>query len=252
VKRPLLVLAAAALVAALLAPTTAGAGQSEGGQVTIVHAATFDAGTNFPVTVCVDGEVFLEEFNTTDIAGPVDLPAANYDVQIFAPPQADCDGAADIQGDLGVAPGADLTAMAYWGPEGPALAVLNNDSTCVDPGNGRVTARHAAGAGPVDVTVSGAVVLSNLAPGGQASLDVPAGDYPGVEVVLAGTQDLVLDLGTITVVEGVNLVAYVYGGGDGEVGVFTDEIPLQPCAQPLEPTTTAAAPETVSRPTFTG
>jgi hypothetical protein len=253
VKKALLVVAATALFAAILNPSGAGAGVTGGtGQVTMVHAATYDAGQNFPVTVCVDGDVLLEEFNTTDIAGPVPVTAGEYDVTIFNPPQNDCTGVPAIQGTLGVAPGANLTAMAYWGPEGPALAVLTNDDRCVEPGNSRVTSRHAAGVGPVDLTVGGAVVLSNLAPGGQASLDVPAGDYAGAQLVLAGTEDLVLDLGTTTVVAGFHLVAYYYGGADGEVGVFTDEIPLDTCAQPVETTTTAAAPTATARPAFTG
>jgi hypothetical protein len=249
-RKPLFALTAAALLAALLIPA-ANAGVAGSGEVTIVHAATFDAGTDFPVTVCVDGEVLIEEFNTTDIEGPLTLPAATYNVQIFAPNQTDCVGDPALAADITVADGDDVTVMAYWGPEGPAVTVLENDTSCVEAGQGRVTARHAAGAGPVDVTVGGAAVLSGLAPGGQASLDVPAGAYPGVEVVLAGTTDVVLDLGTVTAVENVNLVAYVYGGADGDVGVFTDEIPLETCPEPITPTT-AAPPAQVATPRITG
>lgn len=246
----------AAFAALVLVFTPAPASSQDTGLVTIVHAATFDAESNLPVTVCVDGEVLIPVFNTTDIEGPVELPAGEYDVTIFNPTQADCAGEPVISGTLQVAAGSDSTAMAYWGPEGPDLAQLTNDTTCVDPGNGRVTARHAAAAGPVDVVVDGTPVLSGLAPGAQASVDVPAGDYSGVQVVAAGTEDVVLDIGTITVTESNNLIAYVYGGADGAVGVFTDEVEVCEEAVATTSTTSTTAPATAAaaatRPTFTG
>jgi hypothetical protein len=252
VKRPLFIISVLALAAALFTAAPAGAGLAgPQGNVTLVHALTFDAGTNIPVSVCVDDQVLLEEFNTTDIVGPVPLEVGTYNVEIFDPPQADCAGTPDLQADLTIGDGDDITVMAYLPVSGPALAVFDNDTSCVDPGNGRVTARHGAAPSPVNVRAGGAVVISNLASGEEAVLDIPAGSYSEVDVVRSADGEVVLDVGTVNVPEAANLVIYVYGGSDGEVGYFTDEIPLVVCEQPTTTTTTTTAAP-VARPAFTG
>ena len=259
-----------ALVAVGLIPATAGAGTDPGtGMVTIVHDATYSANEPFPVTLCVNGDPFAggvgqDPFVWGDVLGPVDLPAGTYTVAIYTGAIEVCEGEPAIgPQDLDVAAGDDITAAAIWTSAGPGLTVWPNDSSCVAPGEGRVTVRHGADTdGPVDVvgTVGGTetVLVPNLAEGGQAGLDVPAPlAVTDVKVTPAGDSGTTLiAVGDVTFEPGVNTVVYAGGGNDGPAGVFVDVIQLTTCETPVEPTTTttttAAAQPATATPAFTG
>lgn len=234
-----------ALGLALAAP--AGAGLTEGsGELTIVHAATFDAGDPFPVTLCIDGDIVNDDFEVGDIIGPDTTPAGTYDVDIFTGAgKPDCTGLPQLSTTVEVQDGDDLTVMAYWDNaefNGPALTVLDNDNDCTEPGEGRLTARHAADAPAVNVvadaqSTSPVEIFSDLENGQQATTDLAADTYPDVEVQQASDDSLVVDLGDVTITEAEQLVVYVIGGADGDVGFFTDTIDEDTCDQPTTTTT---------------
>ena len=259
-------IAVAALVAVGLVPATAGAGTDTGtgtGQVTIVHDATYNAPTDpFTVTVCAGGEVIDGDFNWGETIGPLTLPASTIPVAIYGGADAPCEGEPAIGGDLIIEAGDDITVAAVWlsGEGQPSIAIWENDSSCFDEGQGRLTARHGAAIGTVDVigTIAGSeqVIISNLEEGAQSIIDVPGGlVVEDAAIVATGTGDVLIPLGDITTVPGFNIVVYAGGGADGDADVFNGLIELEPCEVPVEPTTTtttAAAQPAVVTPAFTG
>jgi hypothetical protein len=265
--RKLVALAVLALGVALF-PTGAGAGTAGTGAVTIVHAATYDAGQSLTVTLCVDDEVVDGSFETEEILGPLDLEPGTYNVEIFIGTDQPCAGEPDIQADLEVAAGDDVTAAAVWtslGPDsghgGPSIVVWPNDSGCLDADQARVTVRHGAYTdGPVDVvaTVGGTetTLVEGLDEEEQATLEVPAGTVAEDVEIQAGIVVLA-SLGDLGPFEGgTQYVVYAIGGADGSIGAFVDVIDEQICGADtttttVAPTTTAAAAATAT-PRFTG
>lgn len=262
-------LAVVALVALGFMPATAGAGVAGTGMVTIVHDATYSATEPFPVTLCVDGEPFAggvgqDPFVWGDILGPVALPAGTYVVSIYGGAVEACEGEPAIgPADLDVDAGDDITAAAIWTSDGPGLTVWPNDNSCLEPLSARLTVRHGAdtGGNPVDVvaTVGGQqlTVVEGLEEGAQATIDLPAPlDATDVAVTAAGDPDnILIDIGPLSLLDGINYVVYAGGGNDGDAGVFVDAIPLDECEVPVDPTTTAPAPAAAAvaaRPAFTG
>ncbi len=171
-------------------------------------------------------------------------------------------GEPDIQADLPVAAGDDITAAATWPSTGPTIVVWPNDNDCLDAGQSRVTVRHAADsqAQPVDVvaTVGGTetTLVSGLDEGAQATLEVPAGTVAeNVEIQVDGSVAAALgDLGPFD--EGTQYVVYAIGGNDGDIGAFVKVIDEELCDVPVTtttvaPTTTATAAATAT-PRFTG
>ena len=69
--------------------------------------------------------------------------------------------------------------MAHLDANGaPRISVYANDTSDSGAGKGRVTVRHDAAVGPVDVFAGGTKVISALANPNQAKLDVPATSIP--------------------------------------------------------------------------
>jgi hypothetical protein len=260
-------LAVAALVALGLMPATAGAGTDATAQVTIVHDATYDAPDEpFTVTVCAGGQVIDGSFSWGDTLGPLTLPATTIPVGIYVGADQLCEGEPDIGGDLVLEAGDDITVAAIWtsGDGQPSIAIWDNDSSCYAAGEGRLTVRHGAATnGPVDVvgTIGGAetIIIQGLEEGDQAILDLPA-PLTAIDaaVVASGTDDVLIPLGDVTTVEGVNIVVYAGGGADGGASVFLDLIELDLCTTPTTPTTAApttappAAQPAAVTPRFTG
>ena len=145
----------AALVLTLgLLPATAGAGTAGTGMVTIVHDATYSADEGFPVMLCVDGEPIAgalgeEQFVWGDILGPLEPPAATYEVAVFFPAET-CPEVEPVIGpySLTVDAGDDITVAAIWTSDGPDFALWPNDSSCYEPDtSSRLTVRHGADTG---------------------------------------------------------------------------------------------------------
>jgi hypothetical protein len=258
-KRLILLFAVALGVAVL--PATPVAGQDTGA-VTIVHAATYDFGQSLTVTLCVDNEVLDGSFETEQIIGPLDLAPGTYDVEIFIGADQSCDGEADIQADLEVAAGDDITAAATWPSTGPTIVVWDNDSECIEAGQSRVTVRHAADSQgqPVDVgaEVGGArtILFSDVGEGEQQTIEVPAGTT-ALDTQIFVSDAPVAELGDLgPFEEGNQYVVYAIGGNDGSIGAFVDVIEEEVCDEPTttttaSPTTTATAAATAT-PRFTG
>ena len=100
-----------------------------------------------PVDVYVNGALTLDDFQPGDLAGPLDLPAGDYEVALTAPDAAD--DSAPILGPatITLAAGTSYTATANLDEGGdPALNLFTNDIATTNAGEGRLTVRHVAAA----------------------------------------------------------------------------------------------------------
>jgi hypothetical protein len=190
----------AAGLAVLLALATVGVAnaQTGTGTVTVIHGVP-----GLTVDVYVNGDLTLEDFAPETITDPLELPAGDYDIEIYA---ADADPETDqaaITGSTTLPADANASIIAHLSEDGtPMLSVFVNDLSDVEAGNARVTVRHTAAAPAVDVWADGAVLFENLANPDEASGDVPADTYSvavsatGATDPVLGPTDLSLDAGT--------------------------------------------------------
>lgn len=200
----LIALAAALVLAAMFA---APANAQDNSDVYVIHGIP-----GVTVDVYVDGALTLEAFEPMDIAGPLSLPAATYQIQIFA---TGADPAADeavIDVSPAVPGGESLSVIAHLDAGGaPSLSAFVNDLSALDSGEGRVTIRHTAAAPAVDIVAGGAAVdgLTNIANGSEAVVVLPADDYP-TGIAAAGTTDVLFDA-PVTAASGQNTIVYAVG-----------------------------------------
>lgn len=234
----------AALVTWAALPVVAADAQATS-QVYVVHAIDIGGGT--PVDVCVgsDPTPLLTDFETTDVAGPLELPAADYDIAIYFAGVNDCTSPATalvVQDTLTVPGGANLSVVAYVeeAPDQalvPVLGAFVNDVSCLDAADARATARHTANAPAVDVTADGGDLFTDLSNGEQQVGVVPAGTYDlGVELASDGSP--VLSLPATNLPALTNSVVYVIGGTDSPFSAFAQAIPVEECPVPTTTTTT--------------
>ena len=228
--------------------TTAGAGVATA-TVTVAQMATYSAGNNFPLTVCIDGDILAEDVASGTLVEPTIVAAGIHDI-VFVQGDDCNDESPFIEGSFEASAGADITVMSYWG-EGRGIGVFDNDPTCVPVGTSRVTVRNAAPP-TVDyvLTPDGGeptALVSDLATGEQGVGEPPAGHYTDRRFVDAGTTDTVVAFGPTDLESGEDGVLYLYGGADGSsgYGYYAGENPCDPTT-PTTPTTAAPATTTTT------
>lgn len=168
-----------------------------------------------PVDVYVNGALTLDDFQPGTFAGPVDLPAGDYDIALTAPDAADA-SAPILEATVTLAANTSYTATANFAEDGtPALNLFTNDIAATNAGEGRLTVRHVAAAPAVDVLAGGAVVVSALANPDQATLNLPVGTV-SASVAAAGTTEPVLGPADVPIQDGVLTIAYAWGSLEEE------------------------------------
>lgn len=215
--------------AATLATTLAGMGAL----ALPAHAATADGASlsvlhgvpDTPVDVWVNDELTLDDFQPGDLAGPLDLPAGDYEVALTAPDATDA--SEPVLGPVTVTLEADTnyTAVAHLDEAGaPTVTPYVNDTSPTAAGEGRLTVRHDAAAPAVDVLAGGTPVIEGLANPDEASLDLPAGTIEA-SVAAAGTTDPVIGPAPVEVQEGVLTIVYAWGSlEDGNLDLAVQTI----------------------------
>lgn len=201
----------AALTAVLaVVPALGAMAQSSEGEVIVVHGVP-----DLTVDVYVNGELTLEDFEYGDVAGPLALPEGSYDLEVFA---ADADPAADdpaLTGSADLPAGAVATIAAYLQEGGtPTLGVFVENNSSTDAGNARVTARHLADFGAVDVLANDSAVFEGVTNGQGGDADVPADTY-NVKITAAGDPETVAFDADVPLEEGTNTIAYAVGSVAG-------------------------------------
>lgn len=206
----------AALVAALTALAVlvvVPAGAQTDSDVYVLHGIP-----GVTVDVYVNGALTLDSFEPEDIAGPLSLPAGDYDIDIFAEAATASEtssarsDAAVIDVTAAVPGGESVSVIAHLDAAGaPTLTAFVNDLSDTARNEGRVTIRHTAEAPAVDIIAGGAAVapFTNLTNGTEAVADLPAGDYPTGIAAAGSTGELVP--APVTATAGTNLVVYAIG-----------------------------------------
>jgi len=204
------------LITGALALATLSGGAFADARVRAVHASP-DAPN---VDVLVDGSVAFADAPFTGVTGYATLPADTYNVQVVP---AGMMGPVVIDANLALASGVDYSVVAVGQLADIAPLVLIDDNT-LDPANARVRFVHASPNAPaVDIALAGggAVLFDDFSFTDASSyLSVAPGAYD-LEVRLAGSMDVVLSLGEVSLSG--NTVYSVFAMGL----VGDDDAPLQ-------------------------
>jgi hypothetical protein len=193
-----------------LLPATGALAQSSEGQVVVVHGVP-----DLTVDVYVNGDLTLEDFEFGTVAGPLTLPAGTYDLEIYP---ADADPSSTdpaLSGSTDLPGGAYATIAAYLEEGGsPTLGVFVENNSAVDAGNARITARHLADFGAVDILANDGAVWEDVTNGVGADTDVPTDTY-NIKITAAGDPSTVAFDADLNLAEGTNTIAYAIGSVSG-------------------------------------
>jgi len=179
-------------------------------QVTVVHGIPGQA-----VDVYVNGKKTVPNFQPGKVAGPLSLPAGEYDIALTKP--GDAIGSALLKVDNAEVPGdANISLVAHLNAEGePALTPFVNDTAKLAAGKARLIVRHAAAAPAVDIRAGGEPVFEGVTNGKEGKADLDAGTV-SADVVLAGTDTRVLGPADLDLKEGTATIVYAVGSADDE------------------------------------
>ncbi|WP_430785391.1 DUF4397 domain-containing protein [Actinoplanes sp. G11-F43] len=179
-------------------------------KVTVVHGIPGQ-----PVDVWVDGKKTVPDFQPGKTAGPLSLPAGEYDIALTKPGDPIGDALLTVD-DAAVPGGANVSLVAHLGTDGePVLTPFVNDTGKVGAGKARLIVRHTAAAPAVDVRAGGRPVFEDLTNPKEAKADVDAGTV-AADVVLAGTDDRVLGPADLDLAEGTATIVYAIGSADDD------------------------------------
>lgn len=211
---------AVGMIAALGLAMPAGAATDDTAQLSVLHAIP-----DTPVDVYVNGALTIDDFQPGDLAGPLALPAGDYEVALTAPDAVDASAPVVGPATITLTAGANYTAVAHLTEAGePGLNLFTNDTSQTAAGQGRLTVRHVAAAPAVDVLAGGSPVIQGLTNPDEASLNLPAGTV-SASVALAGTTDPVLGPTDVAVQEGVLTILYAWGSAeDGNLAIAAQTI----------------------------
>jgi uncharacterized protein DUF4397 len=177
-------------------------------QVSIVHGIPGQ-----PVDVYVNGNKTLSNLQPGTVAGPLALPAGSYNLALTKPGQPVSAAILSVN-NAAVPAGANLSVVAHLDTNGkPMLTGFVNNTSPVPAGMARIVVRHVAAAPAVDVRANGTPIFTGLTNPNQDTADVAAGPV-SAEVVLAGTNTVVLGPATLNLTQ--NTVTIVYAIGSAQ------------------------------------
>jgi hypothetical protein len=206
------------LIAALalaLVPAAGALAQTNEGQVTVVHGIPDLGDGTSAVDVYVNGDLTLPGFEFGNVEGPLTLPAGTYDLEIY-PAGADAASTdAALAGSTDLPAGAYASIVAYLQEGGaPTLGVFVENNANTAAGNARVTARHLADFGAVDILANDGAMFEGVTNGQGADTDVPADTY-NIKITAAGDASTVAFDADLALAEGTNTIAYAIGSVAG-------------------------------------
>ena len=214
-KRVLMGLAAVAAVTFIPQTTSA----QSAADLTLVHGIP---GTT--VDVLVDGTVVIDAF----------VPGSLANISSFAGQTlTNVTVTDDATGDIVIGPTASLevpdtgshSIVAHLDADGTAVLSTfeNNTAATATEGEARVSVRHTAEAGAVDLIVGGQRPIVGLTNGQSGELEVPAGELSGVQLAPTG-GDAIADVATITVAADTNTIMYAVGSAAGDTLDFVVQV----------------------------
>lgn len=210
-KHRILGLGGAALLAASLWGIGGPAQAADNAQVSILHGVP-----GATVDVYANGNPLLKNFKPGTLTDPQSLPAGTYDLKVVKAGDG-ADGDAVIEADnVKVPGGANITVVAHLNEDGdPSLTPFVNDVSKIPAGKARITVRHTAAAPAVDVRAGGDPVFTNLSNPDEKSAEVDAGTVKA-DVVLKGTDDVVIGPASLNLAEGTSTIVYAWGSAEDD------------------------------------
>ncbi|MER7575779.1 DUF4397 domain-containing protein [Streptomyces sp. NPDC126514] len=206
------VTAAVAVVVSVTAgaPALAQPQAAEGDQATV---SVLHAVPGLTVDVYTGDKELIADFKPGTLTDPMKLDAGSYDIKIFKDGDGP-EGTPAIEKTVDVPAGANATLVAHLTEGGdPALDAFVNDTSQVPAGKARLTVRHVAAAGAVDVRADKTPVFKNLENPKEAKGEVAAGTV-SADVVLAGTDTVAIGPADLNLAEGTHTVVYAWGSAD--------------------------------------
>lgn len=212
--------AVAALGVAGVATPAVAAETGEMAQLSVLHAVP-----DLTVDVYVNGDLTLDDFTPGTLAGPLELPAGDYELAITASDAADASSPVIGPVPVTLEGGGNYTATANLDAEGaPTANFYTNDVSTVEAGKSRLTVRHTAAAPAVDVLAGGTPVVENLSNPEEATLTTDAGTISAA-VAATGTTEPVIGPADLNLAEGTATIVYAWGSlEDGNLALATQVI----------------------------
>jgi len=171
------------------------------------------------------GAPAIANFIPSRIVENVSLPAATYDIYVFAAGAATTSlaTAAITATDVVVPANTSITVVAHLNATGaPRLTAFVNDVSKIPAGQGRLTVRHTAQAPAVDILANGAVAFAGVTNPQEVTTLLPVGSIDA-RVNLAGTATTAISPPPVVIKEGVNTIVYAWGA-TGALTVAVQEI----------------------------
>jgi hypothetical protein len=227
-RRTIGLMLATMLVTGLFAVTATGAqatGTSTKAGLTLVHG--IDGPGGFPVDISVYrlavGSQVFHDVTYGTVAGPLELGTGLYRVAI-RPADAPRYSRPILSRWVWLRPGSNTSVVAHLSATGtPMISVYGNDLRDSGPNTARVTVRHNAAVGPVNVAANGTRVITRLANPHQAVLDVPATTIQ-IRVRVAGTGPVVFNA-PVRFAEDTNTIIYATLDRNGNFNPLLQVLP---------------------------
>ncbi len=168
--------------------------------VTVLHALP-----GFTADVYVNGKLTLSGFKPETAAGPLELPAGRYRIEI-RDVGADPTSEPALAGTVTLKAGDNLSIIAGLTVDGdPQLNVFRNALTRVRPGRTRLIVRNVADVASIGVRLDGKRVFGSVPHGDQQKAQLAPGGPHKLEATVSGdvaigAEDLVLKEGTVGIV----------------------------------------------------
>ena len=200
--------------AAILAMSALGAAPALAAEgdatVSVLHAVP-----GLTVDVYVNGAEPVPDFVPGTLTDPLMLAPGAYDIQVYADGDDPATATPAIEAmDVQVPANANITLVAHLTADGtPTLGAFVNDTEPVAAGQARLTVRHLAAAPAVDVRAGGTPVVEGIVNPYEASLETAAGAVTA-DVVLAGTEDVVIGPADLNLAEGTNTIVTAWGSAE--------------------------------------
>jgi hypothetical protein len=174
--------------------------------VTIVHGLP-----NFTADIYVNGDLLLDGFRPTEVAGPLRLPPGVYKVdirEVGAPATSD----PVLSDRLKVPPRVNVSVVAHLTETGdPRLSVFLNDFEPVPAGRSLLVVRSVAEAPAVTVSLDGRPELRGVASGDEQMATVDPGKH---ELEISGGPGASVRPQNVPLPEGAGQIVYLIGSAD--------------------------------------
>ena len=213
-RKPIAIGTAVALVAALAAAAPAQAHETRNGYKHDYATVTFFNGiTDRTVDVYIDGKRKFNNVDPGDFENSLKVREGDREVAITKW-NARNDRRPIVELDVDLDEDTDYTIAAHFDEDGDKTATLfENDTDRVRRGDGRLTVRHVAEAGAVDVRADGDRIVKYLKNGEEKVLVLDADEY-SVKVTKHGKKRALIGPEDVDVERRTNTIVYAWGDED--------------------------------------